>query len=252
MTPAQIAVSPCSNPELALDEVLAAYARRGYRNVEVFTSWVKSAFDPSQEPSVYLAEGQRNGLRFTSFHLPRIDRERVDETLAAAIRAARFAEAVGAETVIFKANDRRTYVDVAPAFLDALSGLRVVPVVQNHFGTVVSSLEDVREVMDGIADPRLRSLLEVGHFHSAGVPWRRAVAALGDAIALVHIKDQVGKQSVPFGAGEIDLPGLIRHLDAHGYRGRYVVEMEVRDKENTHAYLGQALAYVLAHCGDNP
>ena len=66
----------------------------------------------------------------------------------------------------------------------------------------------------------------------------------------LHIKDQVASQSVPFGTGEIDLPGLFAHMDAAGYTGRYVVEMEVEDKENTLTYLEQALASVLNHCED--
>ncbi len=60
---------------------------------------------------------------------------------------------------------------------------------------------------------RLLTLPEVGHFHSADVGWREAAEALGDSVALVHIKDQIGRQSVPFGTGEIDLPGLFRFFD---------------------------------------
>ena len=82
-------------------------------------------------------------------------------------------------------------------FLDAIEGLGVTPVVQNHSGTAVSSLADAREVHEGIADGRMKALLEVGHFHAAGVLWPDACDYLGDRIVLVHVKDQVGKQSVP-------------------------------------------------------
>ena len=34
---------------------------------------------------------------------------------------------------------------------------------------------------------RVGSLLEVGHFHTAGVEWQEAVEYLADSIALVHI-----------------------------------------------------------------
>ena len=109
----QIAVSPCSNPEMSLDEALAAYAAMGYRNFEVFTSWVKSHFELGSDPSAYRAKGSEYGMRFTSFHLPQIQADAVEETLAAAVAAARAAEAIGAEAVLYKASDRPTYIAMA-------------------------------------------------------------------------------------------------------------------------------------------
>ena len=53
---------------------------------------------------------------------------------------------------------------------------------------------------------------------------------------------------MPFGTGEIDLPGLFAHMDAAGYAGDYVVEMEVKDTENTLKYLADALAYMKRYC----
>ena len=46
----QIAVSPCSNPDMSLDDVLRAYSSLGYSRFEVFTSWTKSAFDYRADP----------------------------------------------------------------------------------------------------------------------------------------------------------------------------------------------------------
>lgn len=246
----QIAVSPCSNPELELEGVLAAYALLGFRQFEGFTSWVKSALDYHGDAEAYLAAGRRHGMAFTSLHLPLVRADRLDETLREAVAAARFAGSVGARTVLFKASDRATYVRAAKGFLDAIEGFGVTPVIQNYYGSPLSSLDDVREVYEQIADPRLRTLLEVGHFHSAGVAWRDAAEYLADSIALVHVKDQVGSQSVPFGQGEIDLPGLFRYMDDRAYEGLYVIEMEVRDKENTLAYLADARRYVLEHCAE--
>jgi hypothetical protein len=37
-------------------------------------------------------------------------------------------------------------------------------------------------------------------------------------------------------------------MDENGFEGRYVIEMEVRDKENTLAYLADAHKYVLDYC----
>ena len=239
----QIAVSPCSNPEMPLDEALAAYSRLGYRKFEVFTGWAKSAFDFRRDPSFYREKARQYGLAFSSLHLPPVSDD-LGSSLPAAVQAARFAEAIGAPVVLFKATSRENYVRAARPFLDAIEGLAVTPVLQNHFGTPISSLEDFRQVVEGIADERMKSLLEVGHFHSAGVSWRQGCDLLGRSIALVHVKDQIGRQSVPFGTGEIDLPGLFRHMESVGYRGDFVVEMEVKDRENTLTYLADAMSYL--------
>lgn len=232
---------------MGLDEVLDAYAKLGFREFEVFMSWVKSAFDPEGDPEFYLAKARQYGLRFCSMHLPPVDDD-VAASVAAAVRVARFAAAIGAEIVLYKATSRANYIAGAKPFLDAIADTGLTAVLQNHFGTPISDLDDFREVIDGIADARMKTLLEVGHFHSAGVLWPDACELLGDSIALVHIKDQVGRQSVPFGAGEIDLAGLFRHLDSVGYAGKFVIEMEVADPENTLEYLASALEYV-RDCG---
>jgi hypothetical protein len=56
-------VSPCSNPEMTLEQALAAYCRIGYRKFEVFTHWAKSAFDIHKDPAEYLALGGKYGMR---------------------------------------------------------------------------------------------------------------------------------------------------------------------------------------------
>ncbi|MBS3762306.1 MAG: sugar phosphate isomerase/epimerase [Planctomycetes bacterium] len=244
----QIAVSPCSNPEMDLDAVLEAYSSIGYENFEVFTGWANSAFDYHSNPARYLEKGKEYGMNFISLHLPPMQGDDMRDSLAEAVEAARFAEAIGAEIVLYKADARSTYIEAAPSFLDAIEELDITPVIQNHFGTPLTSLEDVKEVWEGIDDPRMRALLEVGHFHSAGVHWLDAAEYLGDGIALVHIKDQIGQQSVPFGGGEIDLPGLFERMDSEDYGGYYVVEMEVEDEENTLTYLSDAYRYMRQHC----
>jgi len=230
---------------MPLDDMLAAYARIGFRKFEVFTSWA-APFDVDADPRVYLDKGSKHGMAFTSLHLPPVGE---DLDVSRAVQAARFARALGVGVVLFKATSREGYIRAADAFLDATDELGMTPVLQNHFGTPISSLDDLRAVIEGIADDRMKTLLEVGHLHSARVQWREACDLVGDRIALVHIKDQVGRQSVPFGSGEVDLPGLFAHLRSTGYTGDYVVEMEVADKENTLRYLSDAVEYLEENCG---
>jgi len=240
----RLAASPCSNPEMSLEEALVAYGGLGFRKFEVFTSWAGSAFDIDADPGDYLAAGRRHGMEFVSMHLPPVKGDDTAATLDRAVRAAEFAEAIGAKVVLYKADSRETYVAAAAEFLDRTDGIAVTPVVQNHFGTPVSSLDDFREVLGGIDDERMKALLEVGHFHSAGVEWPEGYELLRGRMALVHVKDQVGRRSVPFGTGEIDLPGLFSQLAADGYAGDVVVEMETEDRENRVRYLGEALEYL--------
>ena len=239
-------VSPCCNPELLLDDVLEAYANLGFRRFEVFSTWVKSAFDIDNDPATYVEAGQKYGFTFPSFHLPPVT-EDFETTLERAVRATHFAKGIGASIVLFKADTIERFIEAGPHYLDRVEGLGITPVLQNHYGTAISSLDDFSQVINGINDPRMKTLLEVGHFHSAGVSWKAGYDLLGDSIALVHIKDQIGKQSVPFGTGEIDLVALFQHLESVGYAGDYVVEMEVADPENTLAYLADAFAYIQEH-----
>jgi sugar phosphate isomerase/epimerase len=236
-----LVASPCSNPHLELDDVLRHYAAIGFSKFEAFTGWVRSAID-LDGPARELRENVAScGMQVTSMHLPPVtdDGER---TLARAVQAAAFAAELGADVVLFKASSIQHYVRWAPHFLEATADLPLTPVLQNHVGSAVSTLEDVRTVRAGVADERLKSLLEVGQFHALGTTWREAVDVLGDSLALVHIKDQVGAERVPFGQGEVDFEGLIGWLNSVGYTGSIVVEMEVcpEDDARTFALLAEA------------
>lgn len=237
----QLVVSSCSAHTMDVDAILPRFAALGYRHFEVFTSWAKSSFDYHRDPAEYLAMARPYGWTFTSFHLPPVGDD-IDAGIAEAVTAAKFAKALGCEVMLFKATSRPLYIQAAKPFLDAVQGLGVTPVLQNHFGTPITTLADFREVIEGINDPRMHHLFEVGHFHTAGVTWQDGYELLKDRIALVHIKDQVGKTPVKFGEGEVDLRGLFRHMRDVGYTGRYVVEMEAAkgDAEKSIELLGHA------------
>ena len=240
-------ISTACNPDMPFEEVLPAYARIGFRKFEGYCTWTNSAFDIEKAPAYYLELGRRYGMAFTSVQLPTIN-DNFDVSLAKSIRAARFARAIGATIVVYRASSRPNYIRAAKPFLEAIEGLGVTAVLQNHCHTSIKTLDEYREVIEGIADPRMKTLLEVGHFHSAGVHWRDGYKLLGESVALVHLKDQVGEQSVPFGAGEIDLPGLFAHMRGVGYTGDYVVEIEVQDRENTFRFLAEGLEYIRTRC----
>lgn len=243
-----IAISPCSNPEMTLHEALSAYSQIGYRYFEAFSSWVSSSLDIHADPDGYRTVAQSHGMQYLSFHLPPVTGMN-DGSLETAVHATAFARQIGAEIVLFKAATLDLYIQAAPPYLDATEALGVTPVLQNHAHSPLATLDDFRTILAGVNDPRLKTLLEVGHFHTVGVSWKQGYDLLGDSIRLVHIKDQIGPKSVRFGTGEIDLPGLFRHMRSAGYTGGYVVEMENEDRENTLDYLEDAVRYLDEECG---
>jgi len=153
-----LVVSPCSNPEMTLDEALSAYSAIGYTKFEAFTGWAKSSLDIEADPAEYAKKAASYGIRFTSMHLAQIT-ENVDASLAYAIKGARFAAKLGAEVVLFKAKTRGLFAEAGPKFLDAIEGLGITPVLQNHKGTAITTLDDFRDVIEGINDLRMRHTL---------------------------------------------------------------------------------------------
>lgn len=240
-----LAASPCGTPKLDLDTFLAELAGMGFKKVELFTRWCVSAVDCHSDPALCVAQGRRHGLSFSSLHLPPIE-ENLD--IAEAVAAARFAAAISAKVVIFKAVSRPVYIQSARAFLEATANLPVTPVLQNHFNTPISTIENYREVLAGTANPRMKTLLEVGHFEAAGIPWRNGYEFLRGSIALVHIKDMLSRRPVPFGTGEVNLPELFRTLAADGYAGDFVVEIETEPPAERLTRTREAFAYLQNHC----
>ncbi|HUT01069.1 MAG TPA: TIM barrel protein [Phycisphaerae bacterium] len=237
----RLVASPCSAPKWTLDEVMATHAELGFRKYEAFTGWVASALDVKADPAGYVEAAERHGMRYTSFHLPAVGGEDFDASVAGAIEAARFARAIGAGIVLYKAKARPDYVRAAPAMLDACEALGLTAVVQNHKGSALNDAHDVCEVLEGVTDDRLKALLEVGHFHQAGVPWDEAYAFLRGRIALVHVKDIAEGEPVGFGEGELDFAALAATLDADGYAGDWVVELEGKCWEDPKRYLCEAV-----------
>ena len=224
---------PVYFPSWPLENVLAACRDLGFHKFEGFSEWVESRLDWRGDPAIprHLAEGM--GLKFTSFHLPAI-RGDIETGIENALTAAHYAAGLGANIVLFKAGTREIFAQATRRFLDRLDqdcpGL--TPVLQNHMGTAISTLDDYRQVFDSIGnDPRMKVILEVGHFQRAGISWKQGWDGLGDRVALIHVNEIRAGESVLFGTGEVDFRGLIRHVKTSGYRGDIVIELELSGRE---------------------
>jgi sugar phosphate isomerase/epimerase len=209
--------------------LFAAYRRIGFTKYEAFSSWATACHDGTVDPAAARAELAGFGLQVTSYHLPPIE-QNIDAGLAKALAAARYAARLGeGVAVLFKAATKDIFIQSAARFLDALERerLAVVPVVQNHKGSAITTLDDYREVLEGIDDPRMKAVLEVGHFQRVGVDWRAGWDLLGDRLALIHVNDIRAGASVLYGTGEVDFAGLMKQVKASGYPGNIVVELEL-------------------------
>ena len=230
----QLVSSPVFFPQWPLEKVLETCRDLGFQKFEGFSEWPASKLDWRGDPAIPRRLAESMGLRFTSFHLPTI-REDLEAGLENALAAARYADGLGAKIVLFKAASREIFSKVTTRFLDALdkSGLGLTPVLQNHLGSAISTLDDYKEVFDSIAnDPRMKAVLEVGHFQRSGIAWKQGWDFLGDRVALIHINEIRAGESVLFGTGEVDLRGLIRQVKISGYQGDLVVELELPGRES--------------------
>jgi sugar phosphate isomerase/epimerase len=238
-----------------MEKLLPAYRAIGFTKFETMFGWPEAHFDLATGVDHYRRLGEQHETRFTSAHLGRITADNFDATLKEAVEQARFAADLGCSVCLFKADSRETYIKAAGPFLDQLEqqGIAITPVLQNHKGSPITTLEDYRAVIDGIGDARMKTLLEVGHFARAGIGWNEGYDLLGDSIALVHLNEiSEGGGSVPYGEGAVDFVGLFKRLGKDGYAGEFVVELELptteQHPERSLRGVAQAIEYLRTHC----
>jgi sugar phosphate isomerase/epimerase len=251
----RLVCSPCCLPTTAASDLLPAYRELGFTKYEAFCTWAECRHEWTRDPHKDRDHLASFGLRVTSYHLPMIG-EDIEAGLNDALAAARYASVLGGEgtCVLFKAATREIFGQVGKRFLNALEKERlgVVPVVQNHRGTAITTLDDYQEVLTRVNDSRLKGILEVGHFQRVGTPWKPAWDVLGDTIALIHLND-INKEgaSVLFGTGEVDIPGLMQAVRDRNFDGNVVVELELAsnrtETEQTLNGLRDAIALLERH-----
>jgi L-ribulose-5-phosphate 3-epimerase len=89
-----------------------------------------------------------------------------------------------------------------------------------------------------LAHPYLKANYDSGNSVSLGYDVREEIAAYGDRIGSVHIKDRIrGGGTVPLGTGSAEIPVLLSHLFRIGYRGDFVMQI-------ARAEAGKELAWI--------
>lgn len=85
--------------------------------------------------------------------------------------------------------------------------------------------EEFATLLSAVDDPLIRVNYDSGNSSSLGYDVRAELAAYGERVGSVHVKDRVrGGTTVPLGEGDADLPGLFSELRRLGYRGDIVLQ----------------------------
>jgi len=83
----------------------------------------------------------------------------------------------------------------------------------------------MKEIHDRFGDGNIKFVFDLKQAMRAGHDPHRMLDAMGDDIVHVHINDwKDGECRLPY-AGEQDIDGVIRRLEASGYCGKYIIEV---------------------------
>lgn len=96
-------------------------------------------------------------------------------------------------------------------------------------GTVLSYIESVKKVLDGVDDEYIKSCLDTGHFNAVGKDICSAIQLLGKHLAALHVHDDRYGQDrhlLPF-QGEVDWDGFARGLHTIGFDGVISLETQI-------------------------
>ncbi len=202
---------------------------------------------------------RRHGLRLVAGFIPVVlyRPDRLDAEIARFDRAVATLVAGGADVAVLgPASDLPGYdtpVELtAPewsVFFTGLSRLMevaaahgVTVALHQHWGMAVQRPEDVERVLESSS---VGLCIDTGHLALAGADPVKVAEVAAGRVDHVHLKDldaaaaeRVRSGEVPFrqavvdglfrplGRGDVDIAGLIRVLEAQGYRGWYVLEQD--------------------------
>lgn len=112
--------------------------------------------------------------------------------------------------------------------LDVVAGVKAACAaagIELHLETALAP-HDFARVLDRIPEAWVRVTYDSGNSASLGYDVTSELAAYGERIGSVHIKDRVnGGGTVPLGSGDADLPTLLAGLARLGYQGDYVLQV---------------------------
>jgi hexulose-6-phosphate isomerase len=101
-------------------------------------------------------------------------------------------------------------------------------------------------LLDEVPHSMLKANYDSGNSASLGYDVRQELAAYGNRIGSVHIKDRIrGGGTVPLGTGNADLPALFTELAATEYAGDFVLQVARELPGNEIAWARQNREWVM-------
>src|SRR5690348_5961242 len=232
-----------------LEEALTIIERLGAVEVDLgaipdVTDHVPVPF--TGDPAAYVTTLQAHGLRAGAVnadigHLNDPDLSRA--TLAATVRPLVALAAVtgGAMIVPCGRNSYDAYVDEETDLATIADNLRFVSELCSEAGVrllvevlhhrrYVHSVERAEKILELLGPDVFGLLFDVSHIVASSddpVAWARQRA---DRVERVHLRDAVpGDLNLGIGRGETDFAGTIGALEAGGFTGTYILELETHD-----------------------
>lgn len=171
-------------------------------------------------------------------------------------RALEIAAMLGSETVSFWAGVAKPGIHRAMALRWLDDGIARVLDVAERVGVTASFEPEPGMMIETVADydtlrarhPRLWLALDTGHcLVTQDIDPATAVRNYADRLGTVAIEDMKRGEHVhlPFGQGDMDLPAILRALDAIGFERLVCVELS-RESPRAHAAIPEAIAYLRA------
>lgn len=116
--------------------------------------------------------------------------------------------------------------------------------------------EEFRALLDALPHPLVRVAYDIGNSASLGYDPTEELAAYGESIGSVHIKDRtLGGGTVPLGEGAADFAAVFRGLRSVDYGGIFMLQVARGEPGDEVQWAGKNLAFVrslLAHHGSIP
>ena len=175
-------------------------------------------------------------------------------------RAIDIGATLGSEAVSFWAGVPKPGVDHAEAWDWLAAGLEqvvayagrrgIVAALEPEPGMLVETVDDYRRLAADL--PGLKLALDTGHLLVTGErDPAAAIAEFKDLIGTVTIEDMRRGEHVhlPFGEGDMDMPAVLRALEAAAFQGLVCVELS-RDSHRADLMIPEAFSY-LSLCRQN-
>ncbi len=127
-------------------------------------------------------------------------------------------------------------------FQDTTQARGLTTALHPHWGMAISRKNQVDRLLNSCD---VGMCVDTGHLFLSGVDPLDVVKDAGDRVLHVHVKDLTNEMAekvqtgqvpfrqatiegmfVPAGAGDVDIAGVIKHLEGRGYQGWYVLEQD--------------------------